>query len=148
MSTQSSTSSGKAKILAKGDNDVVIVYAIRSAMTKVSWSLVHDHFKCPHIFAEQEGRFQGHASRRALVRGPQGCLYKSEPGPLIDRGYSSRQCPSSRWWCQRCSHGRPPRRYPQYHCYQHREPSMLIRSDCCQHHRFLNHIRPNRYRYR
>lgn len=34
MSTQSHTSAAKAAILAKSDNDVVIVYAIRSAMTK------------------------------------------------------------------------------------------------------------------
>jgi len=34
MSTQTSTSSAKAKVLHKNDNDVVIVYATRSAMTK------------------------------------------------------------------------------------------------------------------
>lgn len=36
MSTQTSSSSAKAKILQKNDNDVVIVTALRSAMTKVS----------------------------------------------------------------------------------------------------------------
>jgi len=34
MSTQTGTSSAKAKVLHKNENDVVIVYAIRSAMTK------------------------------------------------------------------------------------------------------------------
>ncbi len=38
--------SGKAAVLTKNDNDVVIVAAVRSAMTKVLFDSLTSHFPC------------------------------------------------------------------------------------------------------
>jgi len=38
--------SGKAALLTKNDNDVVIVAAVRSAMTKVPFDGLSSHFLC------------------------------------------------------------------------------------------------------
>lgn len=38
--------SGKAAVLTKNDNDVVIVAAVRSAMTKVLFDSLSSHFPC------------------------------------------------------------------------------------------------------
>ena len=77
-------SSKKTAILQKHDNDVVIVTAVRSAITKVcSFSnviLISNPNNSRETLSGQKGRFQGHQAGTYPLSRPSCSLYKGKSG--------------------------------------------------------------------
>ena len=126
IQSASTLPSGKAAVLAKNDNDVVIVAAVRSAMTKVPHEAFYPVSLADILFTEQAWWFQGHTPRGDPFRHPSCSLHQGQPRPGTYRGYQRWKRPSSWRWRNRSSYGRSPRWHPHLYIYRDCQPSVLV----------------------